>query len=622
MTVAAETPLPAPIAWRRYVRPTAAFVVALLVGLLVHFVVERITERHRVLRRVTALGVPLGGLDEAGARQALSHVAERLAVRRARARLDKRVFDADTQALALSLDVETTLHAALASGRSGSFVAQIGWWLSRLFSDYALPIATRFDVERAHALLATWQTQALPDAVFDGGLVYEGKLLPKYPKEGFRLRTREALQLLVDALCDADKNSTPVALPVERVAPKLERRHVDEALAVAAPLVAAPIVLSTDAGVDVTMDPAALGNALRTRAMTTPSRKLDVYFDSEALGKALEKPRAELERPAQNAKFEVDGANRITIVPSENGRRVDLDRLARDLPAMVTAGRRGKLVVLQDVRPTLSTEQAEALHIKGFVSQFTTYFPCCEARVKNIARIAAIVDGSVMRPGEVFSLNATTGPRTESNGFVSGPTIVEGEVEMTVGGGACQFATTLFNAVFDGGYEIIQRQPHTYYFPRYPMGHEATVSYPTPDLIFRNDTAAGMLIKTQVGDKFVRVMLYGDNGGRRVTRHVSQRFDIVDPPTEFEPNPAMPPDASELKRGGVPGWSVEVDRTITFADGQQKTERRKVTYSPRPRRVEVHPCRIPAGEKGYTGEPCPVPRIPDGGFRESDDTPS
>jgi hypothetical protein len=34
-----------------------------------------------------------------------------------------------------------------------------------------------------------------------------------------------------------------------------------------------------------------------------------------------------------------------------------------------------------------------------------------------------------------------------------------------------------------------------------------------------------------------------------------------------------------------------------------------VTYKPKPRRVEVHPCKIPKGEPGATGEKCPEPEL-------------
>jgi hypothetical protein len=52
---------------------------------------------------------------------------------------------------------------------------------------------------------------------------------------------------------------------------------------------------------------------------------------------------------------------------------------------------------------------------------------------------------------------------------------------------------------------------------------------------------------------------------------------------------------------------VIASRTVTFPDGTKKEEKRKVTYKPKARRVEVHPCRIPAGEPGATGEKCPEP---------------
>ena len=213
-----------------------------------------------------------------------------------------------------------------------------------------------------------------------------------------------------------------------------------------------------------------------------------------------------------------------------------------------------------------------------------------------------------MRPGETVSLNAVVGPRTQKNGFVPAPTIEEGEFVDTPGGGISQFATTMFNALFYGGYDIVERQPHTYWFPRYPEGHEATLSWPKPDLIFRNDTEAGLLIKTVYTDKTITVKLYGDNGGRKVKAQVSARSNITDPPLELTPNPSLEPNREKRKESGAVGWSIYVSRVLTFPDGTTREEKRRVTYKPKPRRLEVHPCRIPKGEKGYTGERCPEPK--------------
>jgi vancomycin resistance protein YoaR len=98
----------------------------------------------------------------------------------------------------------------------------------------------------------------------------------------------------------------------------------------------------------------------------------------------------------------------------------------------------------------------------------------------NIHRIADIVDGHVVLPGEQFDLNELTGPRDRARGFVDAPQILDGEFVDRIGGGISQFVTTMFNAVFFSGLKDVEHSPHSYYISRYPPGREATISYPSP----------------------------------------------------------------------------------------------------------------------------------------------
>jgi len=348
-------------------------------------------------------------------------------------------------------------------------------------------------------------------------------------------------------------------------------------------------------------------------ASATASRRIEVYLDPIVIDEALRPLRPQLEIKPQDARFEVDDRDRITILPSRIGTRLDAVRAALALLAAAsTPERAAALPIDPGEAPEFSTEAATALHIDHLVSQHTTRHPCCQPRVGNIHRIADLLDGRIVRPGETLSLNAAAGERTRANGYVLAPSIADGEMVDTMGGGVSQFATTFFNAMFYGGYDIIERQPHSFYFSRYPMGHEATLSWPKPDLIIRNDTDAGILIKTVYSKTSITVKLYGDNGGRKVRAKVSSKQDIVEPPVELIANPKLEPDEEKVKEHGQVGWSVIVARVLTFADGTTKEERRKVTYKPRVRRIQVHPCRIPKGEEGYTGEPCPKPETPEG----------
>ena len=148
--------------------------------------------------------------------------------------------------------------------------------------------------------------------------------------------------------------------------------------------------------------------------------------------------------------------------------------------------------------PDFTAEDASALGIKEKVSSFTTYYPPATYRDVNIGRAAELIDGTVLKPGETFSLNDTVGERTVENGFTTGTIISNGIFKEDLGGGVSQMATTLFNAAFFAGLEDVEHKPHSVYIDRYPVGREATVAWGAVDLRFRNDTDHGVLIDAKV----------------------------------------------------------------------------------------------------------------------------
>ena len=127
-----------------------------------------------------------------------------------------------------------------------------------------------------------------------------------------------------------------------------------------------------------------------------------------------------------------------------------------------------------------TTGDARRLRIREKVSGFTTYFPYAGYRNSDLGRAAGIVDGTVLKPGETFSLNRTVGARTGSDDGVS------------------QLATTLFDAMFFAGLEDLGHTPHSSYVDRYPVGRDATVARGSADLRFRNNTPYGVLIHAHV----------------------------------------------------------------------------------------------------------------------------
>ena len=563
------------------------------------------TPSDHVVGNVTLDGRPIGHDARPVLDAEIARFAERVEAKKLSVKVGNKRLELEPKDVGLHVDRTQTRDRALRAGRDGGFWARsVSYWQRRSTPFEVTPVAA-LDRSALAKRAETWEIEALPDRPFEGGIaVANGSVTELPPKAGRRTALAAAERALLGALLAAENQD--IEWPLESVPAPLPADAASAAAAEARTLMAAPLTLTaSEPSASVTLAPAELGSALATERA---DGRLRLTFHAERLAALLDPVRKTVEREPADAKFDVSPVGAISIVPSRPGVRIELDRIPDALrAAAATPTHVAELPLSHRPEPALTTEQATALGVRGLVSTFTTRHPCCQPRVANIHRIADLLDGKVVLPGETVSVNALVGPRTLKAGFVPAPTIEEGEMVDSVGGGISQFATTFFNALFHGGYDILERQPHSYWFPRYPMGHEATLSWPKPDIIFKNDTAAGLLIKTAYTDTSITVRLYGDNGGRKIKGEVSERQNIVPAPLEILPNPHVAPDEERVKEPGSIGWSVIVSRVITFPDGTQKQERRRVTYKARPRRVELHPCRIPEGERGYTGQPCPVP---------------
>lgn len=239
-----------------------------------------------------------------------------------------------------------------------------------------------------------------------------------------------------------------------------------------------------------------------------------VSLDSATIAGALQDTFGPLERDATSASFRVDG-NAVRVIAGRNGRTINAAAVARALQR--GTGARSVRVRMTPVEPERTTTDARAMRITTQIAEFRTPYDCCQPRVTNIKRGAAILDGTIIPAGGTFSLNDALGQRTTARGFVAAPQINEGRLEDAVGGGVSQIATTMFNAAFFGGLRLVSHTPHSFWITRYPPGREATVSWGGPELIVENDWPAAVLIKASADDSGITIRLYSSKLGRRVT---------------------------------------------------------------------------------------------------------
>ncbi|GAB4247086.1 MAG: VanW family protein [Thermoleophilia bacterium] len=547
-----------------------ALAVALL-ALVVLLGSELLVSRGVVHRGVTFLGTDLGGLPPAAARAAVQA--------RGRALLETPVtVTAGAQASALvpreagvRLDVEATERAVWQWGRKGS-------WLGRIRDRLALwraPVAVApvLDLDGA-----VWQATVDDLALRFERLPRDARLTltPAGPKavaaETGLVIDREVLARSLLTALETGRGTIP--LPLREVPPRITTADAQRALRMARTAFSAPITLGYQEH-RFMLTPQQLSRMAEVNPGGLASG-LPLIFDTPQGRDTLEALLRPLERPAVDAVIVPTPSGKgFTVEPSRPGTRVEWDAVFAGLArAALDPTRRYVAVATAPAYPKLTTEDAEQLGVRREIAAFTTYFsPSNQARVHNIQQVAALLDGTVVRPGEVFSFNTTVGPRTKAAGYDEAPVIRDGVLTPGVGGGICQVSTTLFNAVFFAGLPVLERKPHSFYIDHYPVGRDATVSYGTTDFKFKNDSSVVLLVSARADERSVTVSLAAPSWDRVVTYQTTPFYDIVEPRSSAEKprrlrDPSLPPGTSSALEAGVSGRSVEVKRTVSAGDGR------------------------------------------------------
>ena len=371
-----------------------------------------------------------------------------------------------------------------------------------------------------------------------------------------------------------------VELPAAITEPDVTTAEVAQvAKSYAKPAVSGPVIVKAGAAGSFTLTPAMIGNSIDVVAAdgTVKAQLNSKKLHSEA-APALSK--VELKKPRDATVRLVKGKPKV--IPAVNGTAVKAADLAAAVePVLTKTGKdRRAQVELTGAQAAFSTADAEKLGIKRVTGEFTTYFPYAYYRNVNINRAAELINNTVVKPGDTFSLNGTVGERTAANGFVEGYIIKGGKFKKELGGGVSQSATTTFNAMFFAGLKDIQHQPHTLYIDRYPPGREATVAWPTLDLKFQNNTKYGVLVQA-----YVKKATPGSKGSITVKMWSTKTYDKITSSNLAKSNFTTGRDITDDSpsceaQAPVQGFDVNYSRIFSNDGKVVKTEKFFWRYAP------------------------------------------
>jgi hypothetical protein len=209
------------------------------------------------------------------------------------------------------------------------------------------------------------------------------------------------------------------------------------------------------------------------------------------------------------------------------------------------------------------------------ISTFTQEFPYAAYRVTNIGVASEKINGTVLEPGETFSLNGVVGERTPENGFVEGFVIQGGRLVEDYGGAVSTITTAMWHTAFYAGMTRIEQRAHSYWISRYVAGLEATVSWGTLDLKFRNDTPYGVFITSSVTNTSVTTTMWSTDYWD-IEAEFGPRGNFRSPGTVYDTSAAC------VAQSGVEGFDITVTRVWSRGGEVRDRERLFTSYNAAP----------------------------------------
>lgn len=494
----------------------ATLVVAVGVLVTLAIAADVFANSGTIRRGVEVGGVPVGGKSPDEARAVLEQLSvDRLQEIKLVGPVES--YSVPTKDLGARLDVEATIDKAYAVGRRGNVLEQL---LGRVYSAFGKSVSAevRYSPEAVQTVVEDLAVRANREPKNASVEVSGASVEVAEPAKGYSLNVPATAENLEVAL----ENLASEAEMVGKVRhPRVTRPGVEDAVRRARAAVAGPLVLTAKEKI-WTISPADVGSAL---TFSEQEGVTVVRLDRDRLKGHMADVYASLNVEPVEAGYDVAvGGERpeIEVTPGREGKRVEETKLLRSIEEGIFEGERRYAVPVATARPDLTTGEAESLKPTELLGSYRTNYavvPDTGARVENLEISSSAVNGTLLAPGEVFSMNA----HVSGLDYNESKVIVDGEETNADGGGLCQVTSTLYNAANFAGLDVIERTPHSAQLPYIRPGMDATVWWGGPgeaddlDMKFRNTTNGYLLLREYVAeDGYVYSEIWGRPNGTEV----------------------------------------------------------------------------------------------------------
>jgi vancomycin resistance protein YoaR len=521
--------------------------------------------------------------------------------------LEASAWRVSTLTISASVDGASLAKQAYAVGRSRDFfIERLRAWSGGV----DLPGRLTYDEQQLEGLIGLLNSaRGVP--VIDADISFEeGRFVATPEAGGIGIDRPRFIEMLDQTFLGEGRT---LFIPLIDIAPVITEAEAQGLAERCNQAVSLPVTLDAGQGSQWEISSWWLGYWLETSIVTEgEASRLAVKVDSGRMEAGLSEIMGGFDPgyPATNARFQVEGRS-VYVIPSEEGYGIDVPKLALDLEGIIfgqPGASRRLTMAMTNLAPSFSTADAEAMHITQPISTYeTVYGWSTEARSHNIELAASFIDYSLIAPHQIWSFNETAGDPSADRGFRMGKVISGNEYIDEVGGGVCQVATTVFNAVFEAGYPIISRAPHGLFQWQYAEGRDAAVFYDWLDMKWENDTDNWILLTMSCDSGKIMAVLWGTPPGYTVQIESGNRLPGDAYKTQRQANPEMDQGSEKVITVGTDGWIINVTRRVYDSQGNLIREMTfRSVYSPVTEVIEYGTKAPPAPPPEPVGEPPPA----------------
>ncbi len=243
-------------------------------------------------------------------------------------------------------------------------------------------------------------------------------------------------------------------------------------------------------------------------------KKFDITFDADKdkIETLLGVNEENLNQEAVNCGLKRENGS-FTIIDGANGIEVNTAESVKVIQEYLQQewdGENASIDLVTKVTEPLGTKE-ELSKVTDVLGSFhTDYSSSAAGRAKNVRNGAELINGSVVYPGEQFSVYEAVSPFDAEHGYELAGSYENGTTVQTYGGGICQVSTTLYNAVILSELQVDERFNHSMIVNYVKPSMDAAIAGTSKDLKFTNNTDAPIYIEGYTNGGQLYFTIYGE----------------------------------------------------------------------------------------------------------------